>query len=425
MTSGTISVEYDVITQFRPGSLLNMENFNTPSGVFCPGRVNRQPIKFVVPNSFSYTAHIASSKQDASDYTGTLSTVRIDIDYDKQLARYDFYDKGQRITDIHDYDTGLSFRRNRYTGVCEVSTLDPNSGEPHQAFEFFQFNKQPEFQYVGQRKVRGMVADVWIAPRLFNGANLTFEWYFMTDGFVVQENLAVEQNEPILLKIQPYGDKKTPTFVQISSFERTRINYFDFDVSECGNTKNEHVKFILESNSYYDLKEQQQLLKLQVLIMLQKVTTFRLVRLSNLEVIFDNGYIFVVVTLLEKQIISGNPDKPNNDISLADGVQKLTDSINNDEFTFAFETVDKKTFKVRAQAKSLEKLSQNNGRYVFTENQITTGYSGGSLAGFIIGFLLIGLLIGLVGGVFLILRRNVSLPGPLSVFNPTFNKSNA
>ena len=52
-----------------------------------------------------------------------------------------------------------------------------------------------------------MVADVWIAPRLFNGANLTFEWYFMTDGFVVQENLAVEQNEPILLKIQPYGDK--------------------------------------------------------------------------------------------------------------------------------------------------------------------------------------------------------------------------
>jgi hypothetical protein len=46
------------------------------------------------------------------------------------------------------------------------------------------------------------------------------------------------------------------------------------------------------------------------------------------------------------------------------------------------------------------------------------------LAGFIIGFLLIGLVLGLVGGVFLILRRNVSLPGPLSVFNPTFNKSN-
>ena len=52
-----------------------------------------------------------------------------------------------------------------------------------------------------------MVADVWIAPRPLNGANITFEWYFMTDGFVVQENLAVEQNEPILLKIQPYGDK--------------------------------------------------------------------------------------------------------------------------------------------------------------------------------------------------------------------------
>jgi hypothetical protein len=40
--------------------------------------------------------------------------------------------------------------------------------------------------------------------------------------------------------------------------------------------------------------------------------------------------------------------------------------------------------------------------------------------------MLIGLLIGLVGGVFLILRRNspIQLPGPLSVFNPAFNKSN-
>ena len=28
-----------------------------------------------------------------------------------------------------------------------------------------------------------------------------------------------------------------------------------------------------------------------------------------------------------------------------DGVQKLTDSINNDEFTFAFETVDKKVYR--------------------------------------------------------------------------------
>ena len=60
----------------------------TPSGVFCPGRVNRQPIKFVVPNSFSYTAHIASSKQDASDYTGTLSTVRVNI-----IKLYVFFEK--------------------------------------------------------------------------------------------------------------------------------------------------------------------------------------------------------------------------------------------------------------------------------------------------------------------------------------------
>ena len=70
-------------------------------------------------------------------------------------------------------------------------------------------------------------------------------------------------------------------------------------------------------------------------------------------------------------------------------------------------------------------LFYSNSIKLFWNISIGFLYFKGSLAGFIIGFLLIGLLIGLVGGVFLILRRNVSLPGPLSVFNPTFNKSNA
>jgi hypothetical protein len=63
-----------------------------------------------------------------------------------------------------------------------------------------------------------MIADVWIAPRLFNGANVTFEWYFMSDGFVVQENLAVEQNEPIKLIIESYGDKVNLIFIKFLLF---------------------------------------------------------------------------------------------------------------------------------------------------------------------------------------------------------------
>ena len=64
------------------------------------------------------------------------------------MARYDYYDNGQRITDIHDFDTGLSYKTNRNTGVCDVSAI-ANRNEAHQAYEFFQFDKQPEFQYTG------------------------------------------------------------------------------------------------------------------------------------------------------------------------------------------------------------------------------------------------------------------------------------
>jgi hypothetical protein len=51
-----------------------------------------------------------------------------------------------------------------------------------------------------------MIADVYISTRPFRGVNVTMEWYFMTDGFVVQENLGVGLNEPILNKFIPQGD---------------------------------------------------------------------------------------------------------------------------------------------------------------------------------------------------------------------------
>lgn len=69
-------------------------------------------------------------------------------------------------------------------------------------------------------------------------------------------------------------------------------------------------------------------------------------------------------------------------------------------------------------------MDERNGRYVYNyvESGKVIGYSGGSVAGFIIGFMILGIVIGLVAGVFLILKRESSLPlpGPLSFFNPNF-----
>ena len=67
--------------------------------------------------------------------------------------------------------------------------------------EFFQFDRKPDFQYVGQRKVRGINTDVWSAPRVYNGLDVVMEWHFMADGWKIQETFAVESNEPVLLKM--------------------------------------------------------------------------------------------------------------------------------------------------------------------------------------------------------------------------------
>lgn len=83
-----------------------------------------------------------------------------------------------------------------------------------------------------------------------------------------------------------------------------------------------------------------------------------------------------------------------------------------------------KKYSVLADSESLLNLELRNGRYVYNyyDTGKTMGYSTGSVVGFIIGFLIIGFVVGLVGGIFLILRRSssISLPGPLSFFNPNF-----
>jgi len=98
---------------------------------------------------------------------------------------------------------GVQYTINRYHENCTVAnastggagliSVDPSN--------FFDFDQEPKFQYVGQRLVREINTDVWIAPREFNGVKTMYEWYFSTSDWNVQEANAQKQLVPIMLKI--------------------------------------------------------------------------------------------------------------------------------------------------------------------------------------------------------------------------------
>ncbi|CAF0782404.1 unnamed protein product [Brachionus calyciflorus] len=422
---GRYNTAYNVYTQFRPDLLIEEEDYFTRSGVYCPGRTSQKPLP-KIPRYFSFILHTAESVLEADSLIGTLSVSRMEFDYDKKLFRFDYRKNGIRMTDIHDQNTGLRYAIDNYHRNCSIELLE-NVDIENSPIEFFKFDQDPPFEYVGQRRVRGINTDVWIAPRSAGKLNGTWEWHFMADGWIVQETSAVKANEPVLLIFNvniptPIGNKKAPIYFHVSNFDQTRIDLFDFDVSICENIPNQHIRFSITSDKYEIMKKNRASLREGLVLAIQEATRVNIIRFSRIETIFDNGVVYVLFTLLDRSTL-GNNDPTN----LKDAIKNLEAAITNSKLVVVFTDEKNEKYGISADSESLILLDERNGKYVYNyyESDKTIGYSGGSVAGFIIGFMILGLVLGLVAGIFLILKRqtSLSLPGPLSFFNPNFNSS--
>ncbi|RNA35759.1 EF-hand domain-containing D1 [Brachionus plicatilis] len=410
--------EYISYTQFKPGILLQEEDYFTRSGIYCEGRITKKPLPNI-PNSFSLVLQAAQSSVGADSLIGTISTSRLELDYDKKLFRYDYRLNGIRYTEIHDRTTNLKYVLDRYHRNCSIQLMQDLSIEDN-PFELFEFNKDPPFEYVGQRRVRGVNTDVWIAPRGGEKWNGTWEWHFMADGWIVQESTAIKRNEPLLLLFNlnvpsPNGNIKRPIYYHISNFDQTRIDIFDFDVSTCTSLKNQHLRFSLTSDKYEIMKNNRLSLREGLVNAIKETTQVSYIRISQLEPVFDNGTVYVLFTLIERSTL-GTGDQ----IKLKDAIKSLNDSIISSKLSVSFVDLDNKNYEVKADGGSLIPLSERNGRYEYSYYDIKKGYGGGEVAGFIIGFLIVGLVVGLVAGIFFIIRRQSITLGPLSFLNPNF-----
>ena len=77
-------------------------------------------------------------------------------DFQKNLYRLDFYLNNRKITQVHDYNTGLLYTIDVFGQTCEIKPIDSKDeiDEPQVVQQFFQSDKTPAFQYAGAVKLK-------------------------------------------------------------------------------------------------------------------------------------------------------------------------------------------------------------------------------------------------------------------------------
>ena len=265
---GDLQAKNDVlsITQFKPFINLDEDAYFTPPGVYCPGRTNLKPDLPTLPDHFRFTSQVITP---LGDLYGIIETVKEEYNYNHKLFRYDYDQKDFWTTEVHDYNTGLNYTMNRFTGNCSISfiTTSPSSDNivngPIVALkdptEFFNL-KGMNAQYVGQKKRDGVNVDVYIGKGTLFGVNVSLEWFFMSDSWRVNDGIKYPDGYQL-----PIGAKfylTLPGIIgnsvksnDIFGFQTVRFRLESYDISLCQQeTDQKHYMFSLKSTNLDFLK---------------------------------------------------------------------------------------------------------------------------------------------------------------------------
>jgi len=431
--TGQITNVENFITRYNPEPKLDEDLVYPGPGVYCANRpiATQKPFPNVT-SRFPYFSSWIQNTAPASavNYAqGALRSYRVEHDFQKNLYRLDFYLNNRKITQVHDYNTGLLYTIDVFGQTCEIKPIDSKDefDEPQVVQQFFQSDKTPAFQYAGATRTRGINTDVWIAPRQYQGQDTIWEWHFMTDQWVSQEINGVRDNEPVLLNIF-FPVNNTYKYLDqfhYTQFEATRIDLFDFDLSTCEkNLGSKHIAFALETDSvddYHLMKANQEIFKDVLMVTIQDKANISLTRIGRLSAYFHNKRMSISMTLLERPSQYGPAVRPPVENNLEGAYEALKKSVISNNFQIMLVLGNAKFVTAVPVKDSWIDLDKNTGRYIFVPYSTNEffGLTPGTVAGLAIGFLIMGLLGGFGAGYFILIKRGIDLKLP-GFLNPNF-----
>ncbi|XP_076072819.1 uncharacterized protein LOC143044643 [Mytilus galloprovincialis] len=285
--------------------------FETPKGVYCPGRNNTRPVP-KPSSSFHYKAEVI--------YPQSLAITSIDIWYDSELnlMRMDYRPTTSSRTtyntdsfsEVHDFTTGIKYLTDKTRGNCTISQITSASedgqkgpfGEQLKNASQFLF-LDANYQFTGKRTSRGVPCDVFTGKRLFpyNGVwyNSTLNYYFLTDGYkeYPSDGSTSPTDIPFSLEVTLDVPDMDPLNILVNflNFDTGKRSVSEFDISSCYRNMSS-LTFQLQLPGPFR-EQDTDLLLLQAQRILPAIMNITSIRLQNVRVNYDSSSVYLTCTI--------------------------------------------------------------------------------------------------------------------------------
>ncbi|XP_052786282.1 uncharacterized protein LOC128221721 [Mya arenaria] len=422
-------------------------HYMTPQGAFCSGEKSLKAL----PNptsAFHFTAEIVSPSSYA------VTPIKEYYNDELSLGRYDYVPSNARpygmvpLTEVHDFTTGVAYITDQKRGNCtaipiEVSMFDVKMADPSHvrirtSKEFFYFDKAA-YIYEGQRVVRGITCDVWIAqrndwPTAGSGVNTTWEWYFATPTYTETLPDKLQFGNPVMMYMTAGANTGITYYYNIYAYDETRPTIWSYDISKCFNyTSRRDFSFKIPGNYRNLVVGNQEEFRYAVLRAITKAGsdsthTLSALRVYNIQADYLSGSVIsVTFTLLDKapQIGDTTKQKPENDLNTV--ASKISAAINGGQFIVKIrDPVTNQPNQMVAQVNSLAQ-TQRITKVSYYRNTVpgtttSTGSSGGVMAGLGVAMLVVFFILGVLGTYFYY-RRQGGAFGPKRFDNQDITES--
>ncbi|XP_064605994.1 uncharacterized protein LOC135470876 [Liolophura sinensis] len=343
---------------FAPG-ISDPTVFETPKGIVCPDRIVTMDVPKLT-GQYSYREEIIFPSD------AVLQTADVWYDSNYKLVRYDYrteepmspFYTTNPLSEIHDYNTGVSYAIDKVQGNCTMTPLENNSFDVSLNYSQTNHGQYVEqmrsslglfylddnYSYEGQRTIAGIVCDVFISRRTdfipdpsFGIVNSTFEYYFLAEDWseIAQTGLDEGTRIPIRLEVNTFDDGYYAVY-NFFDFDQEHPDLNNFDITPCFNQDQRiDMQITFPGDFVDDVEDHLKYFELDTRLKIAELANISPIRVQHSSVKYNYGTIFYRASMLETapptakfhkysgQVLEYNNDKTLTDVATEDDCSYL------------------------------------------------------------------------------------------------------
>jgi hypothetical protein len=389
--------------------------FETPPGIMCQGR--KVEVPFPEPPPFiKFSGETIDPSSGNVDYFEEIFSADDDfvVFSLQRVSNYQTTKGMDHQTMIRDYVSGLSYTLDDNKQTCLTQNITAADRMP---FDFVNtqgkaqevtpeqlfFNADAKFVHIGERTVRNILTDAWVAKTnipSFPDEEVTLEWYFAKPEVTSWNSGSTYYTQghryrmPVLLRLWHNDVDLNSVDTHIYHVDYTKVMAGALNIRNCyPENQSNFFQIVLTGASQLVVSTNIEQFKWSTISILEDVAGVRWIRIVDMKVYYDADDAVIEFELLDAppyaSDISGDPVHAN---SLAVATQKINDAVKNGKLIL--KVWDSSTNDITKGIIASNVRSGVNSALPGSSDD--SGYSAGSLAGLGVAMVIIG---GAGGGV--------------------------